>query len=65
VDFIADGQARPGRLTAVNPNLQNIPIRSADGKLIRKAFVAAPQHTLLKADYSQVPLSAVQPRRVR
>lgn len=45
-----------GRLASSNPNLQNIPIRSELGRQVRRAFVAAPEHTLVAVDYSQVEL---------
>ena len=52
----AQATAVTGRLASSDPNLQNIPVRTAEGRRIRSAFIAPPGHALVSADYSQVEL---------
>ena len=51
--------ARTGRLSSDQPNLHNIPVRSEEGRAFRKAFVAAPGHRLVIADYNQIELRCI------
>jgi DNA polymerase-1 len=52
----AQAVAVTGRLSSNDPNLQNIPIRTAEGRRVREAFVPPPGHSILSADYSQIEL---------
>jgi DNA polymerase I len=51
--------ARTGRLSSDQPNLHNIPVRSDEGRLFRKAFIPGPGHVLMVADYNQIELRCI------
>ena len=52
----AQAVAVTGRLASNDPNLQNIPVRTAEGRRVREAFIAPPEHSIISADYSQIEL---------
>ena len=52
----AQAVAVTGRLSSTDPNLQNIPVKTAEGRRVREAFIAPPGHVIASADYSQIEL---------